>query len=142
VRDVVVGAAATVGDTMTLGNISLPAPVRTVKLVEESIFTILDSARDHNPHWWIFDTSTSNHMTGTHEAFNDLDAGVAGTVRFSDGSIVRIEGYITILFTSKNGEHRTLDNVYFISRLTANIISYGLLDEVGYEIHVQLWDVG
>jgi hypothetical protein len=75
----------------------------------------------------------SNHMTGIAE----LDFGVVGTVRFGDGSVVRIEGCDTILFACKNGEHRTLVSVYYIPRLTANIVSCGQLDEDGFQIHIE-----
>jgi hypothetical protein len=53
-------------------------------------------------------------MTGIKEVFADLDFSVISTVRFGDGSIVRIEGYGTILFAYKNGEHRLLTNAYYI----------------------------
>jgi hypothetical protein len=105
--------------------------------VKESVFTILVDGGEHDSCRWIFNTGASNHMIGAHEAFSDLDFSVGGTVRFGDSSIVRIEGCGTILFTCKNGEHRTLGNVYFIPHLTANIISCSQLDEIGYQILVQ-----
>jgi hypothetical protein len=76
-------------------------------------------------------------MMGSRAAFRNLDTRVSGTVRFRDGSIVRIKGIGTILFTCKNGEHGTLGNVYYIPRLTANIVSCGQLDEIGYKILVR-----
>jgi hypothetical protein len=51
-----------------------------------------DTTGDCNPHQWIFNTGASNHMTGARDAFSNLDAGVVGTVRFGDGSIVQIKG--------------------------------------------------
>jgi hypothetical protein len=111
--------------------------VQLVELVEESVFIVLADGGERDSHRWIFDTGVSNHMTGAREAFSDLDFGVGGTVRFGDGSIVRIKGCGTILFACKNGEHRTLGNVYYIPRLTANIISCGQLDEIGYQILVE-----
>jgi hypothetical protein len=111
--------------------------VRLVELVEESVFAVLVDGRERDSRRWIFNTGASNHMTGAREAFSDLDFDVGGTVRFDDGSIVQIKGCGTILFACKNGEHRTLGNVYFIPRLTANIISCGQLDEIGYQILVE-----
>lgn len=109
-------------------------PREHVQLVEEKVFAALDDKEDRDPRRWIFDTGASNHMTGSRDAFADLDTGVAGTVRFGDGSVVRIEGCGTVLFNCKNGEHRALPNTYFIPRLTANIVSCGQLDEVDFEI--------
>ena len=42
-----------------------------------------------------------------------------------------------MLFSCKNGEHRSLPNVYYLPRLTANIISIGQLDEGGYQLLVE-----
>jgi hypothetical protein len=111
--------------------------VRLVELVEVSVFAVLMDGGEHDSHRWIFDMGASNHMTGAREAFSDLNFNVGGTVRFGDGSIVWIKGCGTILFACKNGEHQTLGNVYFIPRLTANIISCGQLDEIGYQILVE-----
>jgi hypothetical protein len=40
------------------------------------------------------------------------------------------------MFPCKNDEHRTLGNIYFIPHHTANIVSYGQLDEIGFQIVV------
>jgi hypothetical protein len=48
--------------------------------------------------------------------------------------VVEIEGRGSIVFTCKNGEHRVLTGVYYIPRLTADIISFGQLEEVGCRI--------
>jgi transposase InsO family protein len=109
------------------------APKRSVELVEEEVYAVLGDAGEGDPKRWIFDMGASNHMTGIAE----LDFGVVGTVRFGDGSVVRIEGCDTILFACKNGEHRTLVSVYYIPRLTANIVSCGQLDEDGFQIHIE-----
>lgn len=70
-------------------------------------------------------------------AFADLDTVVFGSVRFGDGSIAQIKGNGTVLLECKNGEHRSLPNVYYLSRLTANIISVGQLNEGGYQVLVE-----
>ncbi|WVZ94478.1 hypothetical protein U9M48_040365 [Paspalum notatum var. saurae] len=105
-----------------------------VHLVEEKVFAALDDTPEKDLRRWIFDTGASNHMTGLRTAFSDLYTGIAGTVQFGDGSVVRIEGCSTILFDCKNGEHRALPNAYFIPCLTANIISCSQFDETGFKI--------
>jgi len=76
-------------------------------------------------------------MSGARSAFSNIDSGVTGSVRFGDGSIARIEGVGTVLFSCKMGEHRAIDNVYYLPHLTANIISVGQLDESGYQVLVE-----
>ena len=117
-----------------------PAPCRdgaVLHLVEKKVFAVLDSKEDLDPQRWILDTGASNHMSGSRAAFANLDSGITGSVRFGDGSITQIEGTGTVLFSCKNGEHRSLPNVYYLPRLTANIISVGQLDEGGYQVLVE-----
>jgi hypothetical protein len=58
-------------------------------------------------------------------AFIDIDTTNRDSVKFGDGSKVVIEGSGTVLFEGKTGEHIPLMGVYFIPRLTTNIISLG-----------------
>ena len=59
----------------------------------------------------------SNHMTGSKEAFSELDGNVTGTVKFGDSSRVVIRGRGTIIFRCQNGEHRVLTDIYYIPQL-------------------------
>ena len=74
---------------------------------------------------WYLDSGVSNHMTGSKEAFSELDDDVTGTVKFDDGSRVAIRGRDTIIFRCQNGEHHTLMDVYYIPWLRSSIISIG-----------------
>ena len=73
-------------------------------------------------------------MTGERDIFSELNTDIYGTVLFGDGSMTEIEGSGTIVFSCKNGEHRVLTRVYYLPRLTANIISLGQLEEAGCRI--------
>ena len=63
---------------------------------------------------WVLDTGATNYMTGE---------GIRRTVKFGDGSVVKIEGRDTILFVGKGGKHQKLTGVYFIPRHKPNIES-------------------
>ena len=76
-------------------------------------------------------------MTGSRGAFSDLNTTVTGLVRFGEGSVAQIEGSETVLFSLKNGEHRSFTGVYYLPQLTANIISVGQLDEGGFQVLVE-----
>ncbi|GJS30316.1 zinc finger, CCHC-type containing protein [Tanacetum coccineum] len=91
---------------------------------------------------WYLDTGASNHMTGDKEKFRDLNETIQGYVKFGNETRVRIEGKGTIVFQCKNGEHRKLQEVYYIPDLCSNIISLGQLSECGDEIKIKepfLW---
>lgn len=92
---------------------------------------------------WYLDNGASNHMTGYKTKFSDLDYGITGQVRFGDGSTVKIEGKGTVMLMCKNGEERTLHEVYYIPSLRNNIINLGQLSEEGNRVVLKgdfLWD--
>jgi hypothetical protein len=118
------------------GSIAGASGGERIHIVEEKVFAALSDESGKDPRRWVLDTRASNHMTGSQEAFASIDAGTTGTVRFGDGSVVRIEGRGTMLYQCKTGEHHALPNVYFIPRLDTNIISVGQLDEDGHEVKI------
>jgi hypothetical protein len=72
---------------------------------------------------------------------------VLKTVHFGDDSVVRIEGRVIVMFMCKNDKSRSFIGVYFIPRLTTNIMSIGQLDEIGYKIDIdtgvmKIWEPG
>lgn len=83
---------------------------------------------------WYLDNGATNHMTGQYSKFDKLDKNVTGQVKFGDGSMVQIKGKGSIVLKCKNGETRTLNEVYYIPSLRSNIISLGQLSENGYKI--------
>jgi hypothetical protein len=111
------------------------------------VFTHLDEEKERDAGTWVLDTRGTNHMSGCRAAFTKIDTTVLGTVRFGDDSVARIEGHGTVMFVCKNGEPWTFDVVYFIPRLTTNIMSVDQLDEIGYKIDIdtgmmKIWEPG
>lgn len=91
---------------------------------------------------WYLDNGASSHMTGYKSKFMELNEQVRGLVSFGDGSTVRIEGKGSVVFESKNGETRVLDDVYYIPTHRNNIISLGQMSEQGNKIVIKgnlLW---
>jgi hypothetical protein len=107
-----------------------PPAHRRVEIKEQKVFAELGSREDRDPLRWVLDSGATNHMTGAWTAFAELDTDVHGTVRFGDGSM-EIEGRGSVVFSCNGGEHRALRGVYYIPRLTADIINLGKLEEVG-----------
>jgi hypothetical protein len=100
------------------------------------VFADLDPEEEHNNGRWVLDTGATNHMTSVKHFFTELDMQVCGTIRFGDGSVIRIEGRGTIILTCRNGDHQTLMGVYYIMHLKTSIISIGQLDETGCSMNI------
>jgi transposase InsO family protein len=109
----------------------------TVHLVEDKVVALISDVEKEECRRWVLDTGTTNHMMGCRSAFSDLDHNVHGTVKFVDGSVVRIEGMGMVLFNCKNGEHHAFVGVYYIPKLNTNIISVGQLDEIGFQTLIE-----
>jgi hypothetical protein len=109
---------------------------RVMHIVEEKVFVALGDDTEKETCRWVLDTGASNHMSLCRVAFSSIDGGTVGTVRFANGSVVKIDGIGTVLYECKNGEHRSLLNVYYIPRLTTNIISVGQLNEDGFDVRI------
>jgi hypothetical protein len=83
---------------------------------------------------WYLDSGASNHMTGCIEHLTDLDTTIRGMVKLGDGSEVPIGGRGTVVIKGRTGEQRALADVYYIPKLTSNIISLGQLEERGCKV--------
>ena len=88
--------------------------LKTINLDEPRAHVHLERWGADQEQRWYLDFGASNHMTGSKEAFSELDGNVTGTVKFGDGSRVAIQVCDTIIFRCQNGEHRTLTDVYYI----------------------------
>ena len=101
-----------------------------------------DEAKIFESNLWYLDNGASNHMTGQRSKFNVLDESITGRVKFGDGSTVEIKGKGSISMRCKDGQNRTLNEVYFIPNLHNNIISIGQLSEEGNKVVIRgeyLW---
>lgn len=72
-------------------------------------------------------------MTGARAALTQLDESVRGTVRFGDGSTVKIQGMGSVVMQDRNHGHKVLTDVYYIPELKSNIVSLGQLEEKGFK---------
>jgi hypothetical protein len=101
-----------------------PAPPQVVEpALEQQQLVHLDETKaqaflgtscrdDDHLEGWYLDTSATNHMTGHGNVFSKLDRAVQGTVKFGDGSVVKICGKGTIIFSGRHDEHKILTGVY------------------------------
>jgi len=94
----------------------------------------LTGGGDPSSKMWYLDNGASNHMTGDHKKFRDLNSAISGKVRFGDDSTVEIRGKGTVVFQGKKGDQWVLSDVYYILKLRSNLISLGQLTELGHRV--------
>jgi hypothetical protein len=74
---------------------STSSPQAPIHIHERKVLLHLSSEEEKEavaPCRWVLDTGATNHMTGSHCLFSELDTGITGTVRFGDGSVVTSRG--------------------------------------------------
>lgn len=126
--------SAAMAGVLTTGEASTSLPVF---LNEQQAEIVPGAAYAPQETTWFMDTGASNHMTGDCSVFAELDESVTGTVRFGDGSVVKIQGRGTIAFKVDGGMQRALTDVYYIPRLKRSVVSLGQLDELGCDIRLR-----
>jgi hypothetical protein len=87
--------------------------VEHVLLNERKVVADIDDGSDHGEVKWYLNTGASNHMTDDEVVFSELNP------------LVEIAGCGTILFESKDDDHRTFRDVYNVLRLRSSILSIG-----------------
>ena len=86
---------------------------------------------------WYLETGASSHMTGMKTFYQSLDESHKGVVKFGDGFSIRYEGKEEVHVDCTNGEQMIVENVHYIPKLNANILSLGKLDSQGCDIRLR-----
>ena len=86
---------------------------------------------------WYLDTGARSHMNGMKTFYQSLDEPHQGVVRFGDGSSIRYEGKGKVHVACTNGQRIIFENVLYIPKLKANILSLGKLDSQGCDIRLR-----
>lgn len=108
-----------------------------VYLNEDGILPSKYEANTGGDNIWYLDNGASNHMTGDKRYFRLVDDSITGKVKFGDDSRIDIKGKGSIEFIDRNGEARTMTEVYYIPDLRSNIISLGQATESGCDIRLR-----
>ncbi|XP_066320732.1 uncharacterized protein [Miscanthus floridulus] len=73
-----------------------PPKRRPLRIVEGKVFAKLDGDAERDDGVWYLDSGATNHMSGSRNAFINIDTAVRGFVKFGDGSEVAIEGSVKV----------------------------------------------
>ena len=85
---------------------------------------------------WFLDSGASNHMTSVEHSFTDSHSYLGKKkITTANGDQLLISGVGTITLSGVFGQSITLPNVYFVPKLSANLLSVGQLIDDGYLVH-------
>ena len=78
------------------------------------------------PSTWFLDSGVSSHMTSVEHSFTDSHSYLGKEkITTANGDQLLISGAGAITLSSVSGQSITLPNVYFVSKLSANLLSVG-----------------
>ena len=83
---------------------------------------------------WLLDSGCSNHMTGNKDLVANLDVTVQTEVKLGTEKTVAVDGKGVVYIVTKQGEPKTISEVYYVPGLKHNLISVGQLTQKGYEV--------
>ena len=74
---------------------------------------------------WYLDSRCNNHMTGNLNLFYNIDKSIQIDVTLGNNIQVTIFGKGTVGILTKQGEQKTIPNVYYVRGLKHNLMSIG-----------------
>jgi hypothetical protein len=80
-------------------------------------------------------------MCGEKETFSSLDESFRSSVKFGDNSKISVMGKGKVTIQTKGNSTHIIANVLFVPNLKTNLLSVGQLQEKGYEIFYQRWNM-
>ena len=86
---------------------------------------------------WILDSGCTYHMTHRKDWLTDYQKIDGGKVILGDNRTCQVEGIGMVSFKMFDGIVRTLKNVRYVPRMSRNLISISVLDDLGYTCKVE-----
>jgi len=86
---------------------------------------------------WLLDSGYSNHMTGNKNLVAHLDQSVKTEVKLGIDKTMDVDGKGVVNILTKQGEPKTILEVYYVPSLKHNLISVGQLTQKGYRVIFQ-----
>ena len=84
---------------------------------------------------WFLDCACTNHMAHDRRLFQSIEISNINEVSMGHEKTAKIEGIGTIEIQTRTGQDKVLKNVYYIPKLTHNLLSLGQLMEWGYKFN-------
>ena len=100
----------------------------------ENVLLACNMAETHSEDIWFLDSGCSNHMTGNIALFSALNQNLKSEVTLGTDSKVSVMGKGEVKIFTKQGERKTIADVYYVPGMRCNLLSVGQLVQKGYNV--------
>eukprot|EP00253_Pinus_taeda_P012184 PITA_12184 len=111
------------------------ANVTRENISQTNVLLACNMAETNSEDIWFLDSGCSNHMTGNIALFSALDKNMKSEVTLGTDSKVSVMGKGEVKIFTKQGERKTIADVYYVPRMRCNLLSIGQLVQEGYNVY-------
>eukprot|EP00253_Pinus_taeda_P029962 PITA_29962 len=107
---------------------------------QNNVLLACNMAETNTEDIWFLDSGCSNHMTGNIALFSALDKNMKSEVTLGTDSKVSVMGKGEVKIFTKQGERKTIADVYYVDvyyvpGMRCNLLSIGQLVQKGYNVY-------
>src|SRR3984885_7718984 len=102
---------------------------------QDNLLLACNMAETKSDDIWFLDSGCSNHMTGNIALFSALDKNMKSGVTLGTDSKVSVMGKGEVKIFTKQGERKTIADVYYVPGMRCNLLSIGQLVKKGYNVY-------
>ena len=110
------------------------ANVTRENISQDNVLLACNMAETNSEDIWFLDSGCSNHMTGNIAFFSALDKNVKSEVTLGTDSKIYVMGKGEVKIFTKQGERKTIADVYYVPGMRCNLLSIGQLVQKGYNV--------
>ena len=96
---------------------------------EKPMFLTCNVTQESSKDIWFLDSTCSNHMIGNKELFSSIDTNIQSEVKLGNACKIKVNGKGVIVVYAKNGEKRTIHDVYYVPSLMCNLLCWTIAGE-------------
>ena len=111
------------------------ANVTRENISQTNVLLACNMAETNSEDIWFLDSGCSNHMTGNIALFSALDKNMKSEVTLGTDSKVSVMGKGEVKIFTKQGERKTIADVYYVPGMRCNLLSIGQLVQKGYNVY-------
>ncbi|XP_050876427.1 uncharacterized protein LOC127080138 [Lathyrus oleraceus] len=122
-------------DSLRDNSCTVPENSEKMHSDRNALVTVRDGVQGRDE--WYLDSGCSTHMTGRKDWFVQINQAAKSKVKFTDDTILSVEGVGDVLIGKRNGGHSRIKDVLYIPGIKCNLLSIGQLLERGYKIRFE-----